>query len=257
MMAEIIDRARMKSEARECLRSAQVSPKAMVALYAALVLALNLVDTLAGGGAVGVADGNLLGTFVTVLTSLLSLVLATGFALYCMAIRRGERAEFLSLFDGFSFVGKIIALYLVEYFFIFLWSMLLVIPGVVAVYRYRFAIYNLCENPELGVTDALNMSKRQTLGYKGQLFMLDLSYFGWALLASLPMGYEGYFIGVGLPMPISPVFFILILGLWNLAVSVFYLATFQCTDWSYYEIAVRTSGVSAHVGDEPPRMDAF
>lgn len=114
MMSEIIDRKQRKAEARDCLRSAQVNPKAMVALYMALCLALNLVDVLAGGGAGGMVSGNLLGTFVTVLTGLLGLVLSAGFTLYCMAIRRGERVEFLALFDGFSFVGKIITLYLVE-----------------------------------------------------------------------------------------------------------------------------------------------
>ena len=60
------------------------------------------------------------------------------------------------------------------------------IPGIIAAYRYRFALYNLCENPEISIMEALDMSKRQTLGYKGQLFMLDLSYLGWALLAGVP-----------------------------------------------------------------------
>ena len=97
------------------------------------------------------------------------------------------------MFDGFSFVGKIIVLELVMSLFISLWSMLFVIPGIVAAYRYRFAVYNLCENPGIGVMEALDMSKRQTWGYKGQLFVLDWSYFGWKLLATFPtfiiMGY--------------------------------------------------------------------
>ncbi|MEG1658056.1 MAG: DUF975 family protein [Oscillibacter sp.] len=255
MMAEMIDRKQHKADAKICLRSAQVSPKAMMALYMGLVLALNLVDVVAGGGAAGLVNRNPLGTFVSVLTGLLGLVLATGFTLYCMALRRGERAEFLSLFDGFSFVGKIIGLYLVEYFFIFLWSMLFAIPGMIAIYRYRFAIYNLCENPELGVMEALDMSKRQTLGYKGQLFMLDLSYFGWSLLASIPVGYEGYYLAQNMAMPIPTLVYILLVGLWSLAVSLFYFPGFQCVDLSYYDVAVRTSGISAVPCEAPPRMD--
>ena len=98
----------------------------------------------------------------------------------------GRRAEYLTLFDGFSFVGKVILLNIVIYLFTFFWSLLFVIPGIIAAYRYRFALYNLYENPGIGVMEALNMSKQQTLGYKGQLFMLDLSYIGWLLLASLP-----------------------------------------------------------------------
>ena len=83
---------------------------------------------------------------------------------------------------GFTFAGKVIALYIVEGFFVALWSMLFVIPGIIAAYRYSFAMLNLCENPELGVMEALNLSKQQTNGYKMQLFLLQLSFIGWSLL---------------------------------------------------------------------------
>ena len=59
----------------------------------------------------------------------MSMVLASGFVMYCMAIRRGERAEYLTLFDGFSFVGKVILLNIVIYLFTFFWSLLFVIPA--------------------------------------------------------------------------------------------------------------------------------
>ena len=62
------------------------------------------------------------------------------------------------------------------------------IPGIVAAYRYRFAMLNLCENPEIGVMEALSMSKAQTLGFKWQLFVLDLSFIGWNILVGLTLG---------------------------------------------------------------------
>ena len=176
MMAQLIDRKHLKQEMKELLRSAQVSPRGMTCLYLALVLVLNLADSF-----MGLMNPGLLGTFISILTGLMSMVLASGFVMYCMAIRRGERAEYLTLFDGFSFVGKVILLNIVIYLFTFFWSLLFVIPGIIAAYRYRFALYNLYENPGIGVMEALNMSKQQTLGYKGQLFMLDLSYIGWVL----------------------------------------------------------------------------
>ena len=77
---------------------------------------------------------------------------------------------------------------IVQYIFVFLWTLLFIVPGIVAAYRYRFAILNLCENPEIGVMEAINMSKAQTAGFKWQLFVLDLSFIGWALLASLTLG---------------------------------------------------------------------
>ncbi len=106
MTAQLIDRRALKAETRETLAEAQVSPKAFTALYLALVLAMNLVDSFTGIG--------MLATFVSILITLLALVLEAGFVLYCMAVRQGERAEFLALFDGFSFAGKVIGLSIVN-----------------------------------------------------------------------------------------------------------------------------------------------
>ena len=257
MMASLIDRKQLKHDMKDLLADAQVSPRAMAALYLGLSLVLSMVDTLAG-------DSGILATFLSILTSLLGMVLSSGFVLYCMAIRRGERAEFLTLFDGFSFVGKLIGLNIIMYLFIALWSMLFVVPGIIASYRYRFALYNLYENPGISVFEALNMSKRQTHGYKSQLFMLDLSYLGWTLLASVPswiygsllsretlmeaMNSVGFgtiaFTTVPLSSAVLPVWgWTLLIGLWRLAVAVFYLPAYQCVELGYFEIAKSTSGV--------------
>ena len=259
MMAELINRRALKAQTRETLRDAQVSPKAITALYLALVLLMNLVDSFTGSG--------VRSSFVSILITLLGMVLEAGFVLYCMAVRRGERAEFLTLFDGFSFAGKVIGLCLLKYIFIFLWSLLFTIPGIVAIYRYRFALYNLYEDPELSVFEALDMSKRQTRGYKGQLFALDLSYLGWGVLASLPslvysialyqlmirdaMAAYG-FAGAGamaVDTAASIVYLLpgwgwtLVMGLWYLAVAIFYLPVYQCVELGYFETAKSTSGV--------------
>ena len=250
MTFEQINRQQRKWEAAELLRDAQVSPKAMTALYMGLVLVLGLFSSL--------LDAGFFSLFISILVSLISVVLASGFTLYCMAVRRGERAEFLTLFDGFSFVGKLILLSIVISFFVFLWSLLFVIPGIIAAYRYSFALYNLYEDPEIGVMEALEMSKRQTMGYKAQLFTLDLSYLGWALLASAPillldikltqdvanimLAYGGIAppeTYLGLPLFAWDV----LLDLWHLVVCLFYLPNYICVQLSYFETAKRTSGV--------------
>ena len=243
MMAQLIDRKHLKQEMKELLRSAQVSPRGMTCLYLALVLVLNLADSF-----MGLMNPGLLGTFISILTGLMSMVLASGFVMYCMAIRRGERAEYLTLFDGFSFVGKVILLNIVI---------------------YLFALYNLYENPGIGVMEALNMSKQQTLGYKGQLFMLDLSYIGWLLLASLTSvvqtGYiyacifqdPGYYLAnpaqvyaITLPMPVG---LQVVLGcVWPLLVALFYLPVYQCTELGYFDTAKHTSGVGEGAAPKDP-----
>lgn len=259
MMAQIIDRKRLKADVREMLRSAQVSPKGMTALYLLISMALSLTGSFAGDAA------GILGVFISVLSNLIDMVLGAGFVMYCMAVRRSERAEYLTLFDGFSFVGKIIGLNLVIYLFIVLWSMLFVIPGIVAGYRYRFALYNLYENPGIGIMEALDMSKRQTVGYKGQLLLLDLSYVGWVILASLPLvviegmaavEYAGSIAGGGAAAVYGavslPWTWSLLIDVWSLAVALFYLPNYQCTELGYFETAKQTSGVGLGSG---PRLD--
>ena len=242
MMAQLIDRKHLKQEMKELLRSAQVSPRGMTCLFLALVLVLNLADSF-----MGLMNPGLLGTFISILTGLMSMVLASGFVMYCMAIRRGERAEYLTLFDGFSFVGKVILLNIVIYLFTFFWSLLFVIPGIIAAYRYRFALYNLYENPDMDIMEALNLSKRQTQGYKMELFKLDLSYMGWILLSILPslfftsqailtLGFSGMdpYAALAAPMPLWQ---ILAASAFVYALSIFYLPNYQCVQLAYFDAA--------------------
>lgn len=258
MMTELIDRRRVKAETRTLLRTAQVRPMAFTALYLGLTVLLSLVDLVASLFSGG--KNNLLTFFVSILMSLASIVLEMGFILYCMEIRRGQRSEFLTLFDGFSFVGKIIALQIFVFAFVFFWCLLLIVPGIIAAYRYRFAFFNLCEDPSLSPMQALNLSKRQTMGYKGQLFMLDLSFIGWSLLGSLPaMIYSGSVSYQIMMNPfaeptgffVSPLFLIIAL-LWSLVVSLFYLPLLRCSELSYFEVAKRTSGTGADAAPHAP-----
>ena len=174
----------IKQEARTLLKTARVSPFKFTLLFLLISFFLDLMDTAAThltGNIIGFAFVSV--SFVSILINLLSQVLDAGYRCYCLGVHRREEMPYGSLFDAFTFAGKVIALYIVEGIFITLWSMLFVIPGIIAVYRYSFAMWNLCENPELGVMEALNRSKQQTIGYKGQLFSLQLSFIGFILLA--------------------------------------------------------------------------
>lgn len=237
-MVHTLDRASLKAQCRELLQTAQVSPKGLTALYCGLSLVLNLVDYAAGSFASN-GGPELLSMFASVFTMLAGWILATGFALYCMGIRQREIMDYGTLFDGFSFTGKIIALNFVMNFFICLWSMLFMIPGVIAYYRYRFALYNLCENPGLSVMEALDMSKRQTQGWKLELLKLDLSYLGWIVLSLLPALYvDGrlYLQVLSDPSVLltasSSLTEIIVCGMWSLAVSLFSCPIISASIWT-------------------------
>lgn len=72
--------------------------------------------------------------------------------------------------------------------FIFLWSCLFMIPGIVKAYSYRFTPYILADCPNVSARDALKISMRMTEGIKWELFVFDLSFVGWSLLTVLTGG---------------------------------------------------------------------
>ncbi len=66
-----------------------------------------------------------------------------------------------------------------------LWSLLLVVPGIVAACRYSMATYYLAENPDIKATEAIRRSKESMKHMKMSYFMLDLSFIGWNLLVNV------------------------------------------------------------------------
>ena len=137
-----LDRAAIRREARELIRTARVSPIKFTLLFLAVSLALSLLDTALTsltGRIVGVAFVSV--SFASILIGLITQVLDAGYKCYCLGVHRREEMPYESLFDGFTFAGKVIALYIVEGFFVALWSMLFVIPGIIAVYRYLSLIH--------------------------------------------------------------------------------------------------------------------
>ena len=70
----------------------------------------------------------------------------------------------------------------------FLWSLLFIVPGIIASYRYALAPYLMAENPDMGVMEAIARSKELMNGSKWRLFCLQLSFIGWSLLCVLTLG---------------------------------------------------------------------
>jgi len=69
-----------------------------------------------------------------------------------------------------------------------LWSMLFIVPGIIKGYSYSMAIFLIMDDPTLTPQEAIKKSQEMTNGYKGDMFVFDLSYIGWFLLGSLTFG---------------------------------------------------------------------
>lgn len=93
-------------------------------------------------------------------------------------------------FDGQNYGGIIKTMLLTEVYLI-LWTLLLIIPGIIKSYSYSMVPYILADNPNIGVKKAIALSNEMTMGHKFDMFVLDLSFIGWYLL-----GIVALFIGV-------------------------------------------------------------
>ncbi len=110
---------------------------------------------------------------------------------YCDFLQNLHRRNDPSIADLFSQINRFGTALLLRFLtglFIFLWGLLFVIPGIIAYFRYAMAPFWLAEHPEASAMDALRASKELMRGRKGQLFCLELSFFGWMILCVLSYG---------------------------------------------------------------------
>lgn len=75
-----------------------------------------------------------------------------------------------------------------------LWSLLFIIPGIVKAYQYRFVAYLISDDPSLSPQQAMSLSRRMTDGEKFRMFVLDLSFIGWGILAVIAFGIGMFFL---------------------------------------------------------------
>ena len=120
---------------------------------------------------------------------LLRSIVAVGLSIFAMNTLRQKEASLGNLLDGFGRFFPLLILLVLMRFLVSLWSYLLVIPGIIAFYRYRLAVYLLLDHPELNPLQCILLSGQMMRGKKWELFLLDLSFLGWALLASLPLSF--------------------------------------------------------------------
>ncbi len=101
-----------------------------------------------------------------------------------------EIIKIKDLFVGFKenvFIRQV-GVSLLSFLFIFLWSLLFVVPGIIALYRYSLVYYISIDNPDLTVGAILDKSKNMMKGHKMDLFILYLSFIGWFFLSILTFG---------------------------------------------------------------------
>ena len=102
---------------------------------------------------------------------------------------RGFNPEWKSLYkEGIDNYGSYLVTGVLVNVFTFLWSLLFVVPGIIKALAYSQAKYVIHDNPRLKGKEAIEISKRMTNGFKGDLFSMYLSFIGWYILVGLTCG---------------------------------------------------------------------
>ena len=116
-------------------------------------------------------------------------VLNRGKASYFLQLsREGRRPEFSAMFDGFSDFLRSALTGLLYGLYVWLWSLLLIVPGIVFAIAYSQVFFILRDHPEIDASEALRRSREMMKGAKAKYFGLLLSFIGWYLLVPISFG---------------------------------------------------------------------
>lgn len=113
---------------------------------------------------------------------------AVGIYGFYLQVARGRRPQIAVLLDGFHDFVRSLILYFLIMIFTLLWTLLFIVPGIIAALRYSQSYFILKDNPDITALEALRRSKAMMQGNKWRLFVLFLTFIGWFLLSIVTLG---------------------------------------------------------------------
>lgn len=126
---------------------------------------------------------------VAVAFFVLGSVVGVGYARFNLdLIDRQKEPEIGTLFGYFTYWRTTAAASFLRGLYVVLWSLLLLVPGIIASYSYAMTGYILAENPEMTAGEAIERSKEMMSGNRWRLFCLQISFIGWGILCALTLG---------------------------------------------------------------------
>ena len=111
-----------------------------------------------------------------------------GYTRFLLDQHDGHELAFKTLFSQFDRFGDGFLQKFLRGLYVFLWSLLLIIPGIVKSYSYAMTPYIMTDHPEMTVNEAITASRQLMDGHKMELFLLQLSFIGWMILNIFTLG---------------------------------------------------------------------
>lgn len=153
----------------------------------------SLADMFAHPMFVGIFSGVLLLAVISGVcyTIFFANILKVGQKGWFMRYSRSEYPSVGQLFASLRIYKPAMATMLLHDVYIFLWSLLFIVPGIVKSYAHRLVPYIIYENPNLSPSEVLRLSEDMMKGYKLEMFLFDWSFFWWNLLSAITAGIVG------------------------------------------------------------------
>ena len=183
----MLSRAELKQQAKEQLKGNVGSYFLVLLAYVGIAFAIGFV-------------GGLLSLILPILGTIAMYValppLMIVFYMVFLNGTYGDQPKASTLFEGYKkeYFGKSIILYFLVVIFTCLWSLLLVIPGIIMAFAYSMSWFVLAENPNMTAREAIRESKEIMNGHKMDFFVLSLSFIPWILLVYVTLGIASIYV---------------------------------------------------------------
>lgn len=180
----------LKREAREALKNNWGYAVLVTVLVGVINFIPNLIKILLSGGYSNVMNQSVSAQLIGGILTLFLAPLSIGTSWYFLSLSRGHREKWQRVFDPFdiSIYLKMLGVSLLVALYTILWSLLLIIPGIIKGIAYSQTMFILKDEPELTVNQAITKSRELMNGNKWRYFVFALSFIGWALLCIVTLG---------------------------------------------------------------------
>jgi len=181
-----MNRVELKEKAKASLKGKYGECIKMMLIYLGISFVISLVvGIITGLFSLSKETQEIIKSIVSVLIAGL---LALGQLSFYVKISRNEEVTYEELFSKTHLFVPYIVISILVGIFVTLWSILFIIPGIIAALSYSLVFFILLDNPEIGAMDAIKKSKEMMKGHKLDFFVLQLSFIGWMILGVFTIG---------------------------------------------------------------------
>ncbi len=196
-----MERSVLKMDAKAAMREAVISPYGFTVIFGIILIILSVIQSFLDiwerilDEANGYGDPSQLIAFIAssivfyFIYFIITTIIQFGYFSFCLKVsNRDTTMSYGDLFSSVRYLLKAIGLTIMIFIFTALWTILLIIPGIIASYRYSQAIFILVEDPSKGILQCIRESKEMMVGHKWEFFVLELSFLLWELMAVFTCG---------------------------------------------------------------------